>query len=317
MVDSGKTNSTKYLLAAIISALIVLWICFYVAKITAENERLAKANRNLLLAVEKERNRSDWFEEEMARLRKRIQKGNKTEEFAAAAAAVSRTLYPELSVKRADSYKSIDAKVVYLTFDDGPFAMSDSYLDLLKKYNVKATFFVVGRSDRASKARIKRMADEGHTVAAHSYTHKYDKIYVSAAEFLHDFKRINDLIVSVTGKKPDIFRFPGGSVNKFNKSTCRQIIEEMQRRGYTYYDWSISSGDTARNTTAKTTEENVMSKIEKTPHKIVLMHEGKAETLKALKAIIVQLKKKGYRFEGLTNEVQPVHLALPPKIVKK
>lgn len=312
MIDADKRNSIKYLLATIISATIVLSLCFYVAKITTENKRLAQVNRSLLLVVEKEQNRNAWFEEEMAKLRQSIQNERRAQESAAMSSDSYQKLFPELNVERATSYKSIDSKVIYLTLDDGPFAMSSRYLDLLKKHDVKATFFVVGRGDRANKARIKRMADEGHTVAAHSYTHKYNKIYASVGEFLHDFKQINDLIVSATGKKPDIFRFPGGSVNIYNKDTCRQIIEEMQRRGYTYYDWSISSGDTAKNATAKTTEENVMNKIARTPHKIILMHEGKADTLAALENIIVKLKKKGYRFEGLTNEIQPIHLKLPP-----
>lgn len=312
MFGTDKSQSSaKYMLATVIFVIVALAVCFYVAKLSAENRRLAQINRSLLVAVEKERNKCAWFAEEMRALEYRLQNERKAETFITLPPASYRKLFPELNVTPSASFNKIDPKVVYLTFDDGPFAMSDSYLDLLKKHGVKATFFVVGRADEANRARIKRMADEGHTVAPHSYTHKYKKIYASVAEFLHDFKHINDLIETTTGQKPDIFRFPGGSVNTYNKKTRTEIIDEMHRRGYTHYDWSISSGDTAKNATAKTTKDNVLNNIENMSHKIILLHEGKVDTLVALEEMIVELKRKGYRFEKLTKEVMPIRMALP------
>lgn len=312
MLDADKNQSSiKYMLATIVFVTVALAVCFYVAKLSAENKRLAQINRSLLTAVEKERNKSAWFAEEMRILEHRLQTERRVETFISLPPASYRKLFPELNVTPAASFKKIDPKVVYLTFDDGPYVMSDNYLDILKKHNVKATFFVIGRADEASRARIKRMADEGHTVAPHSYTHKYKKIYASAAEFLHDFKHINDLIEATTGQKPDIFRFPGGSVNTYNKETRTEIIDEMHRRGYTHYDWSISSKDTSKNATAKSTKENIMNNIEHTPHKIILLHEGKLDTLVALEELIVDLKRKGYRFERLTKDVMPIRMAVP------
>jgi len=222
-------------------------------------------------------------------------------------------LYPDLYVTPIAEHDPVDSKVIYLTFDDGPFAMTDSYLELLGKHGVTATFFVIGRNDAASRARMKRIASAGHTLAPHSYTHDYGKIYASVDDFLHDFKKISDLVYSITGQKPAVFRFPGGSVNIYNKKVCRLIIDEMLRRGYTYYDWSISAADTAKNATAATTEENVLRKLDKTAHKIVLMHEGKKHTLSALDSLIETLKKGGYTFAGITAKTKPVRLPLPAK----
>lgn len=312
MLNANKNQSSiKYMLATIAFVAVALAICFYVARLSAENKRLAQINRSLIAAVEKERNKSAWFAEEMRSLEHRLQKQNKSETYMTLPPSSYRKLFPDLNVTPAASFKPIDPKVVYLTFDDGPFVMSDNYLDVLKKHGVKATFFVIGRADEASKARLKRMADEGHTVAPHSYTHKYNKIYASVAEFLHDFKHINDLIESATGQEPDIFRFPGGSVNTYNRETRTDIIDEMHRRGYTHYDWSISSRDTEKNATVKSTKENILENIDNVPHKIILMHEGKLDTLVALEEIIVELKRRGYRFERLTKDVLPIRMAVP------
>lgn len=307
MIRTDKYGSSiKYLLATIIILFMALSVCFYIAGLHAKNRNLIQLNQTLQSALGKEQRENADLTNTVRGLERLLQneraavRGHKDSSY--------QKLYPDLKATPAAEYTPIDPKVIYLTFDDGPFAMTDRYLNLLKSHDVKATFFVVGRSDPVSMARMKRMADEGHTVAPHTYTHIYKTVYDSVENYLHDFKRINDLITLATGQKPDILRFPGGSVNVYNKNTYRQIIAEIQRRGYTYYDWSISAGDTAKNASAKSTEENIMRKIQGTQHKIVLMHEGKDSTLEALESLIVKLKKQGYKFEKLTNEVKPIQL---------
>jgi len=105
----------------------------------------------------------------------------------------------------------------------------------------------------------------------------------------------------------------GGSVNIYNKKACRLIIDEMLRRGYTYYDWGISAADTAKNAAAAATEENVLRKLNKTAHKIVLMHKGKKHTLSALDSLIKTLKEGGCTFAEITAKTKPVCLPLQAK----
>lgn len=309
MTGSEKYGfSIKYLAATIIILFMALAVCFYIAGLRAKGRELLLLNHNLQSALIKEREENNELTQKVKRLEMLLHNERAAAVKRTAASGPYQKLFPDLKATPAAKYAPVDPKVIYLTFDDGPYAMTDRYLDLLKSHDVKATFFIVGRSDPASVARIKRMADEGHTVAPHSYTHIYKTVYESVESYLHDFKRINDLVAKVTGQKPDILRFPGGSVNIYNKNTYRQIIAEVQRRGYTYYDWSITAYDTAKDVSAKSAEENIMNKIQGTRHKIILMHEGKEATLEALENIIVKLKKQGYRFERLTNEIRPVQL---------
>ena len=102
-------------------------------------------------------------------------------------------------------------KTVYLTFDDGPSdRVTPKILDVLKEENVKATFFIIGKQAETRKYLIEREFKEGHTVAVHSYTHKYGEIYSSAESLIKDIDKCNDVIKSVTGRYSSVYRFPGG-----------------------------------------------------------------------------------------------------------
>ncbi|HNX05911.1 MAG TPA: polysaccharide deacetylase family protein, partial [Opitutales bacterium] len=134
-------------------------------------------------------------------------------------------------------------KTVFLTFDDGPSPGTDKILDILGKREVKATFFVNGKSNRLLNEKLRHIADEGHGIGMHSYSHRYNVIYSSMENFLDDFYRNYLYIKSETGKAPEILRFPGGSINIFNVSDYQSLIAEVLRRGFIYYDWNVSAGD--------------------------------------------------------------------------
>lgn len=102
-----------------------------------------------------------------------------------------------------------DVHKVYLTFDDGPSENTDAILDVLSEYDVKATFFVVGKEDEASAAIYQRIVDEGHTLGMHSYSNKYSLIYQSEDAFEADFHQLQDYLYEVTGEKSRYYRFPG------------------------------------------------------------------------------------------------------------
>lgn len=197
-------------------------------------------------------------------------------------------------------------KTVYLTFDDGPSRHTDKILRILGKYNIKATFFAVGKNDPKSKKIMKRIVEEGHTLAPHSYTHAYNKIYTSVNSFLDDFKKINDLIYETTGVRPNILRFPGGTVNVYNRRIFRELSAEMLRRGYTFYDWDVSAADATKSATADSVMKSIIYGVHENRRNIVLMHDTSEKTLKALEKTIIYLKNKGFAFDRLTNEVEPV-----------
>lgn len=189
-----------------------------------------------------------------------------------------------------------DLHKVYLTFDDGPSENTNAILDILDDYGIKATFFVTGKEDEASKAAYQRIVAEGHTIAMHSYSHKYSEIYASKEAFQEDFERIQNLIYDTTGVECHYYRFPGGSSNKVSNTDMSKFISYLNEQGITYYDWNVSSGDaTSRAFTADELVENVMSDVVKYKTSVVLLHDAtvKTTTVQALPAMIEALQQAG------------------------
>ena len=217
------------------------------------------------------------------------------------------TMYPDLYCEKKQPLPT-PSKTLYLTFDDGPSENTVKVLNILKKYNIKATFFVVGRDAPRSVELMKQIVAEGHSIGVHTYTHDYATIYASIEAYLADFKKEYDVIYNATGVKPTIFRFPGGSINSYDQNLYQPLIAEMLRRGFTYYDWNISSGDGASTTTSAMVKSNVLGTAAKLDHGIVLMHDssGKSNTMAALEEVIVELSHKGFKFASINNEVMPI-----------
>lgn len=216
--------------------------------------------------------------------------------------------YPDLYVENDFNFVKSKDNVVYLTFDDGPNVnVTPRVLDVLKQYDVKATFFVIYKEGEAEEALYKRIVDEGHTIAVHTSSHSYNAIYSSVDAYLADFEKISSKIESVTGVKPEIFRFPGGSINSYNVGLYQELIAEMLRRGYVYYDWHVSSGDASGPSVSADKIKNNVLNTTNDKEAIVLMHDGPGHgaTADALPGIIEGLKSKGYRFAALDNSVTP------------
>lgn len=196
---------------------------------------------------------------------------------------------------------------VYLTFDDGPSDLTPQVLDLLDKYNAKATFFVVHTDNEEYTSYLKEIVDRGHTLALHSYSHDYNKIYKSVDAFLEDFNQVYNWVYEETGVRPTLFRFPGGSTNG-KTAVVNDIIAEMERRGFIYYDWNVSSGDGSNLTTTENILENVCTNVGNFDQPVVLMHDGagKNATFKALPTILKTLADEGYEFCSLDEHLTPV-----------
>jgi peptidoglycan/xylan/chitin deacetylase (PgdA/CDA1 family) len=220
-------------------------------------------------------------------------------------------LYPELYATPPEDF-IIKENTVYLTFDDGPSQNTEMILDILKKRNVKATFFFSGGGENAA-ARMKRAADEGHAIGIHSLSHDYEEIYASAEAFLKDFNDTYSAIYEATGVKPDIFRFAGGSVNNYNRHIYQRLIAEMTRRGFVYYDWNVSGGDAVSGADWSSIYKSVIDGVEmiSSGRPVVLLHDGagKYATVTTVEDIIAALEDKGYEFDSLNNAVLPVTFA--------
>lgn len=215
--------------------------------------------------------------------------------------------YPELYCQPPSNVQYTNK--IYLTFDDGPSNLTETNLDILKQNNVKATFFVVGSYAENRKEVLKRIVDEGHSIGIHTYSHKYKEIYESVESFLDDFAKTYNIIYDATGIAPNIYRFPGGSNTIFNEDIRTELIKEMDRRGFTYFDWNVSSEDaTGQDFSAEEIENNVVSNLHINGESIVLMHDlnKQKSTSMALKNIIKSAKQNGYEFDSLNNNVGPV-----------
>ena len=216
-------------------------------------------------------------------------------------------MYPDMVAALADE-RTESPNTVYLTFDDGPSSRTAEILDILKHYNIQATFFIIGKEGKAQPNLLKRMSEEGHSIGIHTYSHVYDKIYSSVENYLQDFNLTYELIREITGEKPSVFRFPGGSINRYSLQNHQEIIAEMIRRGFTYYDWNASSGDAGQGVSAASVYSNTIQSSENKSRVILLMHDssGKFYTVAALPKIIEYYQSNGFQFAPIHNDVNPV-----------
>lgn len=187
--------------------------------------------------------------------------------------------------------------VIYLTFDDGPGEHTARLLDILDKYNVKATFFVVGRYDLSL---TKEMVERGHSVGNHSLTHRYDKLYASKEAFFNELYGAQDRIEAACGVRTRLVRFPGGSSNGMSQVSMSELTKALVNSGYAYFDWNVDSKDAAGATTCEEVVYNVCSAVAKKEMAIVLQHDIKGYSVDAVEEIIIWGLENGYTFKALT-----------------
>ncbi len=206
--------------------------------------------------------------------------------------------------------ESDSSKVVYLTFDDGPSSNTKKILDILDKYDAKATFFVTGNGQKYN-SYIKEAYNAGHTIGLHTYTHEYS-IYSSQETYFADLTKVGNMVKDLIGFVPKYIRFPGGSSNTVSKKYCNGIMSELvdavHEAGYEYYDWNVSSGDASGNNVAvsKIVKNSTSSSANSI---VILMHDTDAKdtTVEALSQIIEYYQDKGYVFKGIDDSSYTAH----------
>ncbi len=198
-------------------------------------------------------------------------------------------------------------KVIYLTFDDGPGPSTERLLDILKKYNVKATFFVV---NTAYIDVIRRAAAEGHAIGIHSVTHKFQEIYSSEDAFLRDLYTMRDIIAGITGQTTTLMRFPGGgsnTISSFNPGIMTRLTQKVVDLGFQYFDWNVDSNDAGGARTSYQVFQNVTRGISNKQTAVVLQHDIKGFSVDAVERIINWGLSNGYTFLPLSPSSPGAH----------
>ena len=202
-----------------------------------------------------------------------------------------------------------NGKTIYLTFDDGPGAHTGRLLDVLKKYGVKVSFFVKGGT--AYPEYLTRAAEEGHTVAIHTYSHNYNEIYASDDAFMADLVATQNVILQYTGQKSMLTRFPGGSSNtisaNYSKGIMTRLTKKLPELGYQYFDWNVDSNDAGGAKDADEVFKNVTEGVAKRQNSVVLQHDTKSFSIDAVERIIAWGLCNGYTFAPLTQDSPTCH----------
>ncbi|HLO52009.1 MAG TPA: polysaccharide deacetylase family protein [Kamptonema sp.] len=188
-----------------------------------------------------------------------------------------------------------EQKAIALTFDDGPWPETTvKILDILKKNDIKATFFWVGRYLKTYPELGKKVAAAGHAIGNHTWNHQYFKYSEDGAA--KEIDRTSSLIEEVTGIKISMFRPPGGVLTN-------GLADYAQKKKYAVVMWSVDSLDW-RNS-MQSLQENVLHQA--SSGGIVLMHDGggnRSKTVEALPNIIAELRKQGYKFVTVPELLQ-------------
>lgn len=196
-------------------------------------------------------------------------------------------------------------KCAYLTFDDGPSANTEKILKTLSEKKVTATFFLIGNEITKDREEIvKKEMAQGHAVGVHTFCHEQELIYCDEESFFEDYRKTADRIYEVTGKIPDLHRFPWGSNNGYVCACVDVLHEKLSKMGVKSFDWNVSGEDSVgKNVDKETIFQNIKKDVTRYDRPIILLHDSSAmdNTAAILGKIIDYIREKGYSFDTLEN----------------
>ena len=301
--EKSKKNKIMLIVAIIIACILVIYASFSISyhfinkKVDLSQNNMSNVNNN----------KSDEKKSTLTKKNAKVYNGEHTQIAIHDMEKIKTKFIPQPNENAQNLIKEIyksDEKQVYLTFDDGPSKkITPQILDILKQYDVKATFFLLGSRVELYPDLVKREFEEGHYIANHGYSHKYSQIYQSKDTTFAEYVQCENAIKNALGN-PDynsyLFRFPGGSSGGKYEEVKSQARELFNTYGVAYTNWNCLSGDAENK---KTKEECIQEMINTKNNQnsiILLMHDAndKQQTVDALPEIIQYFKNEGYTFKN-------------------
>lgn len=195
-------------------------------------------------------------------------------------------------------------KIAYLTFDDGPTtSVTPKILEILKAENIKANFFVIGKSVEIHPEIVKQAYNEGHYIANHGYSHNNNILYKNSESFINEIEKTDLAIgkaIGIGNYCSHIFRFPNGFMAPLYKKEKEKMVSLLQNMNYTYIDWNCLNNDSVKKYSNKELLNNLIQSSKNKNTLVVLMHDTKDvnDSSLVLKDSISYLKSQGYEFRN-------------------
>ena len=301
--EKSKKNKIMLIVAIIIACILVIYASFSISyhfinkKVDLSQNNMSNVNNN----------KSDEKKSTLTKKHAKVYNGEHTQIAIHDMEKIKTKFIPQPNENAQNLIKEIyksDEKQVYLTFDDGPSKkITPQILDILKQYDVKATFFLLGSRVELYPDLVKREFEEGHYIANHGYSHKYSQIYQSKDTTFAEYVQCENAIKNVLGN-PDynsyLFRFPGGSSGGKYEEVKSQARELFNTYGVAYTNWNCLTGDAENKKTKEECIQEMLNTKADQNSIILLMHDAndKQQTVDALPEIIQYFKNEGYTFKN-------------------
>ncbi|MDR9857438.1 polysaccharide deacetylase family protein [Paenibacillus sp. VCA1] len=204
------------------------------------------------------------------------------------------------------SKPAANARMIYITFDDGPSPYTPQLLNVLSQYKVKATFFMLGNQIANHPQSVARIVKEGHGVGLHGMTHQKNKFYASPYSALNEMNMDNAKLHEAANVYTKLIRVPYGSKPYFTKA----YRDQTAANGYHLWDWNIDSNDWRYQSNPQKIYDNVIRDVKNMKSKgitpVVLFHDQHA-TVTILPQLIKAIQAEGYTFKPLTSDMKPLN----------
>lgn len=286
-------NKKTFIARIIILIIIIILLCLTIYYLIDTKKELAK--------------REEYEKQVLEKYQIQLELISKKEE------AEKQTKIPKLTDLGKENIKRIyssDKKRVFLTFDDGPSINTNYILDILNKYNIKATFFVLGTQVENMPDVTKRIYKEGHYIANHGYSHKYSKIYGSKENVLEEYNRCNNIVANtleIPEYNSHLFRFPGGSIGGYYAKTKKEAVSLLEQNNIMHVDWNALTGDSeVVNPSEEYLNKNLINTSSGKQSVVILMHdsESKKATVDFLPKLIEFFLEQEYEFQNFYSIIK-------------